>query len=239
VGAITIIFSYIIVAVSLLMIYQSILKQEKMISRYGRGSLQLTASNTNDGETDNARTHDPGGDRTLPSKSFGSIASYLRGTFAVRNARNPIYFRSRTVLKKAQAYSAAFFLTWSWTVVAFIILPISDFNIPIVYRYFWNSFSCLHGFFNFIVFFHTKVTSIKRQDESIAWPHAFVIALLKSCGKGGSGRGRVEQSSTRKKSTAISSSVIYAATNMIGCQNSFAVDDEEEKTEIHEHNATA
>jgi hypothetical protein len=26
---------------------------------------------------------------------------------------------------------------------------------------------------------------------------------------------------------------------MIGCQNSFAVDDEEEKTEIHEHNATA
>ena len=52
-------------------------------------------------------------------------------------------------------------------------------KIPLAYKYLWNIFGPLQGFFNLLIFMHPKVQAVKKSNgtDNISWPRAFVNAF--------------------------------------------------------------
>eukprot|EP00956_Cyclotella_meneghiniana_P035354 scaffold114268_cov37-Cyclotella_meneghiniana.AAC.4 len=86
---------------------------------------------------------------------------------------------SRAVLNKAIAYSSSYFLTWLWHIGGAIMGLQGAEKIPLAYKYLWNIFGPLQGFFNLLIFMHPKVQAVKKSNgtDNISWPRAFVRAF--------------------------------------------------------------
>ena len=88
-------------------------------------------------------------------------------------------------MHRAFAYAMAYFLTWIWAVIGEVML-LAKVDIPLWYFYVWTIMIPLQGMFNFLVYFHPKVKSARKQasreGKDLWYVQAFGKALLKGLG---------------------------------------------------------
>jgi len=110
------------------------------------------------------------------SKQENNMASYGASNFT-GSAQQPDRSNSRLVLHRALAFSIAYFLAWLFVIIG-MVLGIANVEYPTPLLYLANIFNPLQGFFNFVIYFYPKVTSVKSKgDDNRTWFQAFKIAF--------------------------------------------------------------
>jgi len=90
---------------------------------------------------------------------------------------------SRVLLRRAFAFTAAYFLTWSFTFIGICFDLVSK-DWPLAIWYLTSMFNPLQGFFSLCIFLQPKVSRIKssRGDDDVTWCQAIMEAIWYSGG---------------------------------------------------------
>ncbi|KAL7543858.1 hypothetical protein ACHAWF_007466 [Thalassiosira exigua] len=156
----------IIVGISLGMIYRSVSKQERVLSRYGRVRKSAMDAVAGMRASSIARR-----------RCFGE-----RRCFRNRRSFNTNDSNSRAVVHRACAYSISYFLAWSWPTL-YIILQLAGRENSLAFRYLWSIFGPLQGFYSLIIFMYPKARAAKQSHQArLSWPRAFAIAFWSGLG---------------------------------------------------------
>ena len=140
-----------IIGISLGMIYRDVLQQEEKIARYGAGD---GASRSNMQQS-SASDADEGVNHSSWVARLSSISVRLssldnrRSTGQSSSMSNQNQSSSRAVLNRAFAYSIAYFLTWSFTIIG-LFFDMANVNWPNSIWYLASIFNPLQGVSNSI-----------------------------------------------------------------------------------------
>lgn len=219
----TIIFATPVVIIgSLALIYWSVLKSEKKLSKYGSGALkkrlalrqESTATKSSNGCTTHGTNDDDANINSTPG--FGArMKKMFSRTKPEAYAKNA---KSRVVMHKAIAYSISWFLTYIFLYVLYFKIP-SGASWELFYLN--TIFTPLQGLYNLLIYLYPIIVSIKnkskrRKEEKLTWMQAFLKAFWSKGGEQRSNskivRPQNKKSKLRKKKQRR--------------------DDEEEKTEV-------
>uniref|UniRef100_A0A7R9VVI7 G-protein coupled receptors family 1 profile domain-containing protein n=1 Tax=Pseudictyota dubia TaxID=2749911 RepID=A0A7R9VVI7_9STRA len=197
----------VIIAVSMLMVYIAVLKQEKKLSKYGEGPLDADPVTT-DGRNNNNHDADGGKMRSILIKLACTIDCIRRNQTsqdpAGSQSNTMRMSLSRAVWYRALSYSIAYLLTYVFFLTTYIMFA-TKVTIPFGLTICREISMPLQGFYNFLVFMHPRVMGAKRsKKQNLSWYHAFIKAL---CSKGDErterrARGRVPTGGGRIKKTS-------------------------------------
>jgi len=165
----------IVILVTMGIMFQAVLAQEKTRKRYGsivlRGNIKSRIALMSESSEDTSKK---GNMKILLSK-MNSVTS----TSSVRSSRettrnNPKM--SRLILNRALAYSFGFIFTYTLPMIISINTLLNretGFFLSILARILFP----LQGFFNFLIFIYPRVLHAKRSSSNISWYKAFVQGL--------------------------------------------------------------
>jgi len=195
----------IVVGVSLWMIYKAVLQQEKRIARFAF-TPNAEQSCTNDANVG-------------VGKSWKKVRDVMRSAVSRFRNESPSGQHSattdqdrskysRAVMYRALAYSSAYFLTWTFTIIL-TCLNILGVELPIILRYLSTLFGCLQGFFNWLIYIHPTVIKAKSSgDGTVTWCQALAKAFWSNGAVDrSSGGGRSHQKIKVSKKTKHSANV--------------------------------
>jgi len=135
--------SLVIIMISLRLIYRAVLTQEQKMDNYGlNAQLRLLR-------------------RASTSQVFHTQLAPSCPTLRRSGSRNVMY--------KAAAYSCAFFLVWTPSIIVKIVG-----NWPIPLEYIHGILNPLQGLFNLLIYMHPRILAAKRsKHKNISWCQAF------------------------------------------------------------------
>jgi len=165
-----------IIGVTLGIMYRHVSRQERRMGRYGEGALNRGAPQENNNTTTTASVDGGNGVNSMMRSIVTSVKSAV-GRLSSRSNSNQNNSTSRVVMIRARAYTAAFFLTWSWF-TAIIVLGIAGVSPPVAVWYLYDIFTPLQGFWNLMIFMYPKVMKAKRsQGGNLSWCQATTEAF--------------------------------------------------------------
>eukprot|EP00580_Thalassiosira_gravida_P008688 CAMPEP_0201629500 /NCGR_PEP_ID=MMETSP0493-20130528/4148_1 /ASSEMBLY_ACC=CAM_ASM_000838 /TAXON_ID=420259 /ORGANISM="Thalassiosira gravida, Strain GMp14c1" /LENGTH=172 /DNA_ID=CAMNT_0048100513 /DNA_START=1 /DNA_END=519 /DNA_ORIENTATION=- len=109
-------------------------------------------------------------------------------------------------MHRAIAYSAAYFLAWSWLIIG-SVFGLANVEQPEPMIYLANFLNPLQGFFNFVIYIYPKAMAAKsRGDDTMTWFQAFKIAFW------GGGTGRAAGRRCQPRNTQTTAVVVEEGT---------------------------
>ncbi len=186
---------FIIIFISLGLIYRAVRKQEKALSKYGVGSLKLRLRQSAERNITTAVAWQDGEDNNTVPRQHHRIISSIRRYLIQRISslllrRNPssTQLQSRAVMYKAFGYSFAWLFSYGVYIVNLMVqVAIFDETYPIILDYINVTFVPFQGFFNLAIYMHPKIIHAKREGGlDVSWCQVIYTAFWS---RGNSGRG--------------------------------------------------
>eukprot|EP00553_Chaetoceros_curvisetus_P015070 CAMPEP_0204646878 /NCGR_PEP_ID=MMETSP0718-20130828/5220_1 /ASSEMBLY_ACC=CAM_ASM_000674 /TAXON_ID=230516 /ORGANISM="Chaetoceros curvisetus" /LENGTH=389 /DNA_ID=CAMNT_0051669267 /DNA_START=225 /DNA_END=1394 /DNA_ORIENTATION=+ len=197
-GIVLILIPVFMMIVFLGMIYNTVRRQEKKLSKYGVSALRVTIRQA---EITTQQQNSARANMNLWGRMRTSVQSIVSRSSAGSSASfNNSRSNSRPVMYKAVAYSSAWLLSYGFWILG-MIWKLVDGSWPDVLIYLTNIFIPLQGLFNLIIYILPKVVAAKTSKrDKISWCQA-IYRALRSRGNGGKNRRSNLRSNRRPRKT--------------------------------------